>query len=139
MLWSPRGSRRWCQRRYRRWFRRRLQLRGPWSPSIRWQLLRRLVVFVLNFRHSPRPRGLPQAREWRWSWGTPLYASGDISMNEAVSTAHQALSQAHHVLHCEGEDLIDERRHLQLWASMLKQTTMFERVVVRARQHGFDL
>jgi hypothetical protein len=60
-------------------------------------------------------------------------------MNEAVSTAHQALSQAQHVLHREGEDLIDERRHLQLWASMLKQTMMFERAVVWARQHGFDL
>jgi hypothetical protein len=35
------------------------------------------------------------------------YASGNISVSEAVSTAHQALSQAQHVLHCEGEDLAD--------------------------------
>jgi predicted dithiol-disulfide oxidoreductase (DUF899 family) len=55
------------------------------------------------------------------------YAPGDISMSEAVSTAHQALSQTQHVLHREGEDLADERRRLQLWASMLKRTTMSER------------
>jgi hypothetical protein len=36
------------------------------------------------------------------------YAPGDISVGEAVSTAHQALSQAQHVLHCEGEDLPDK-------------------------------
>jgi hypothetical protein len=39
----------------------------------------------------------------------------------------------------EGEDLADKCRRLQLWASMLKQTTMCERAAVRARQHGFDL
>jgi hypothetical protein len=43
------------------------------------------------------------------------------------------------VLHREGEDLADERRHLQLWASTLKRMTMSERVAARARQHGFDL
>jgi hypothetical protein len=43
------------------------------------------------------------------------------------------------VLHREGEDLADERRCLQLWASMLKRMTVSERVVVQARQHGFDL
>jgi hypothetical protein len=69
----------------------------------------------------------------------PLYAPGDISVSEAVSTAHQALSQAQRVLCHEGEDLADECCRLQLWASMLKRTTMFERAVVWARQHGFDL
>jgi hypothetical protein len=39
----------------------------------------------------------------------------------------------------EGEDLDDERRRLQLWASMLKRMTMSERVAVWAQQHGFDL
>jgi hypothetical protein len=67
------------------------------------------------------------------------YAPGIISMGEVVSTAHQALSQAQRVLHREGEDLADERRCLQLWASMFKRTTMSERAVARARQHGFDL
>jgi hypothetical protein len=43
------------------------------------------------------------------------------------------------VLHREGEDLVDECRCLQLWASMLKRMTVSERVVVQARQHGFDL
>jgi hypothetical protein len=67
------------------------------------------------------------------------YAPGDISVSEAVRTAHQELSQAQRVLHREGEDLADERRHLQLWASMLKRTTMSKRAAARARQHGFDL
>jgi hypothetical protein len=67
------------------------------------------------------------------------YAPGNISVSEAVSTAHQALSQAQHVLHHKGEDLADECRHLQLWASMLKRMTMSERGTARAWQHGFDL
>jgi hypothetical protein len=67
------------------------------------------------------------------------YASGDISMGEAMSTAQQALSQAQRILHHEGEDLSDERRHLQLWTSMLKRMTVSERAAARARQHGFEL
>jgi hypothetical protein len=67
------------------------------------------------------------------------YALGDISAGQAVSTAHQALSQAHHVLHHEGEDPADERWCLQLWASMLKRTTVSERAAAWAQQHGFDL
>jgi hypothetical protein len=67
------------------------------------------------------------------------YAPGDISVGEVMSTAHHALSQAQRILHREGEDLADERRRLQLWASMLKRMTVSERVVARARQHGFDL
>jgi hypothetical protein len=67
------------------------------------------------------------------------YALGDISVGEAMSTAHQALSQAQHVLHLEGEDLADERWHLQLWASMLKRMTVSERASVWAWQHGLDL
>jgi hypothetical protein len=59
------------------------------------------------------------------------YASGDILVGEAMSTAHQALSQAQHVLHREGEDLADERRRLQLWASMLKRMTMSVRAAVQ--------
>jgi hypothetical protein len=61
------------------------------------------------------------------------YTPGDISVGEAMSTAHQALSQAQRVLHREGEDLADEHHCLQLWASMLKRTTMFERAAARAR------
>jgi hypothetical protein len=67
------------------------------------------------------------------------YAPGGISVGEAVSTAHLALSQAQRVLHRDGEDLADERWRLQLWASMLKRTTVSERATARARQHGFDL
>jgi hypothetical protein len=69
----------------------------------------------------------------------PPYASGDIFVDEAVSTAHQALSQAQRVPRRECEYLADERRRLQLWASMLKRTTMSERAAAWARQHGFDL
>jgi hypothetical protein len=68
-----------------------------------------------------------------------LYTPSDISVGKAESTAHQALYQAQRVLHHEGEDLADERRRLQLWASMLKRTRVSERAAVRARQHGFDL
>jgi hypothetical protein len=67
------------------------------------------------------------------------YAPGDISVSEAVSTAHQALSQVQCIVHHEGEGRTDERRHLQLWASMLKRTMMSERAAARTRQHGFDL
>jgi hypothetical protein len=67
------------------------------------------------------------------------YAPGDISVGEAVSTAHQALSQAQRVLHREGEDLADEHWCLQLLASMLKRTTVSETATTRAQQHGFDL
>jgi hypothetical protein len=67
------------------------------------------------------------------------YALGNISVGEAVSTAHQALSHAQCILRCEGEDLADERQCLQLWESMLKRTTMSERAAARAWQHGFNL
>jgi hypothetical protein len=67
------------------------------------------------------------------------YAPGDIFMGDAVTTAHQALSQAQRVLHREGEDLADERRCLQLWASLLKRTTVSERAAAQARQHGLGL
>jgi hypothetical protein len=60
------------------------------------------------------------------------YAPGDISVGEVMSTAHHALSQAQRILHREGEDLADECRRLQLWASMLKRMTVSERVVARA-------
>jgi hypothetical protein len=40
---------------------------------------------------------------------------------------------------CHNGDLADERRRLQLWASMLKETTVTERAEARGHQHGFDL
>jgi hypothetical protein len=43
------------------------------------------------------------------------------------------------VLRREDGDLTDERQRLQLWASMLKETTATERAEARGRQHGFDL
>jgi hypothetical protein len=56
--------------------------------------------------------------------GHPTYhAPGDISLDGAVSTALRALSQVQRVLRREEGDLADERRRLQLWASMLKETT----------------
>jgi hypothetical protein len=67
------------------------------------------------------------------------YTAGDISLGEAMSMAHQALSQVQRVLHREGEDLADKRRCLQLWATLLKRTTVSKRAAAWARQHGFDL
>jgi hypothetical protein len=67
------------------------------------------------------------------------YALGDISMGEVMSTAHQALTQAQCILHREGEDLADELRRLQLWASLLKRTMVSERAMAQAWQHGFNL
>jgi hypothetical protein len=43
------------------------------------------------------------------------------------------------VLRREDGDLTNERRRLQLWASMLKETTVTERAEARGRQRGFDL
>jgi hypothetical protein len=65
-----------------------------------------LVVKVVVVAHQ-------QAVEVVLGLPTP-YAPGDISVGEAVSTAHQALPQAQHVLHREGEDLADEHQRLQL-------------------------
>jgi hypothetical protein len=72
--------------------------------------------------------------------GHPTYhAPCDIFLDGAVSTALRALSQVQRVLRREDGDLADERRCLQLWASMLKETTVTERVEARRRQRGFDL
>jgi hypothetical protein len=68
-----------------------------------------------------------------------FYVSDDISLDEAVSTAHRALSQVQRVLRREDEGLTNESRRLQLWATMLKEMTVFERATARARQHDFDL
>jgi hypothetical protein len=68
-----------------------------------------------------------------------FYVSDDISLDEAVSTAHRALSQVQRVLHREDEGLTNESRRLQLWATMLKETMVSERATARARQRGFDL
>jgi hypothetical protein len=57
-----------------------------------------------------------------------FYALDDIPLDDAMSMAHRALSQAQRVLHWEDEGLIDERQRLQLWATMLKDTTTAERV-----------
>jgi hypothetical protein len=67
------------------------------------------------------------------------HAPGDISLDGAVSTALRALSQVQRVLRREDGDLADERRRLQLWATMLKETTVTERAEARGRQCGFDL
>jgi hypothetical protein len=72
--------------------------------------------------------------------GHPTYhAPGDISLDGAVSTALRALSQVQRVLRREDGDLADERQRLQLWASMLKETTATERAEARGSQRGFDL
>jgi hypothetical protein len=67
------------------------------------------------------------------------HAPGDISLDGAVSTAFRALSQVQRALRWEDADLTDERRRLQLWATMLKETTITERAAARGRQRGFYL
>jgi hypothetical protein len=66
-------------------------------------------------------------------------APSDISLDGAMSTALRALSQVQRVLRREDGDLADERRRLQLWAAMLKETMITERAEARGRLHGFDL
>jgi hypothetical protein len=68
-----------------------------------------------------------------------FHAPGDVTLDEAVGMAHRALSQGQRALRWEGEDLADERRWLHLWATMLKEITVFERAVARERQRSFDL
>jgi hypothetical protein len=67
------------------------------------------------------------------------HAPGDISLDGAVSTAFRALSQVQRALRWKDADLTDERQRLQLWAIMIKETTVTERVAARGRQRGFDL
>jgi hypothetical protein len=113
----------WNPRRSRRWFRRRLQRRGhdrrPYSggsSTVSW-------CSCTTFVYAPQGRGLRGCHQQGNGGGLgapPLYTPSDISVSEALSTAHQALSQAQRVLCREGEDLTVERHRLQLWASMLK-------------------
>jgi hypothetical protein len=72
-------------------------------------------------------------------WHPTCHAPGDISLDGAVSTALRAVSQVQHAQRREDEDLADERRRLQLWATMLKETMVIERAAARGRQCGFDL
>jgi hypothetical protein len=62
-----------------------------------------------------------------------LRAPGDVSLDEAMGTAHWTLTQAQNVLHWESGGIIDEWWRLLLWASMLK-----ERTTVEARQQHLD-
>jgi hypothetical protein len=84
--------------------------------------------------------GADAAGETEVVMGHPTYhAPGDVSLDGAVSTALRALSQVQRVLRREDGDLADECQHLQLWASMLKETTATERAEAWGRQCGFDL
>jgi hypothetical protein len=61
------------------------------------------------------------------------HALGDLSLDGAVSMAFRALSQVQRVLRRQDGDVADERRRLQLWATMLKETTVTERAEARGR------
>jgi hypothetical protein len=63
-----------------------------------------------------------------------LRAPGDVSLDEAMGTVRWALTQAQNMLHRESGGIVDERWHLLLWASMLKERTMAERAWAKARQ-----
>jgi hypothetical protein len=68
-----------------------------------------------------------------------LRAPGDVSLDEAMGMAHWALTQAQNVLHWESGGIINERRCLLQWASMLKERTMAERARAEARQQHLDM
>jgi hypothetical protein len=63
-----------------------------------------------------------------------LRAPRDVFLDEAMGTAHMALTQAQNVLHWESGGIIDERRRLLLWASKLKEPIMAERARAKAKQ-----
>jgi hypothetical protein len=91
---------------------------------------------------APADAAVDAVEETEVVMGHPTYhyhAPGDISLDGAVSMALRALSQVQRVLRPEDGDLADERQRLQLWPSMLKETTATERVEARGRQCGFDL
>jgi hypothetical protein len=67
--------------------------------------------------------------------GHPMVrAPEDVSLDEAMGTAHWSLTQAQDVLRWESGGINDERWCLLLWASMLKERTMIEKARVEARQ-----
>jgi hypothetical protein len=68
-----------------------------------------------------------------------LRAPRDVSLDEALDTARWPLTQAQNVLHRESDGIVDERRRLLLWASMLKERTMVERARAEARQQHPDM
>jgi hypothetical protein len=68
-----------------------------------------------------------------------LRALEDVSLDEAMVMAHWALTQAQNVLRRESGGIIDERRRLLLWASMLKEQTTAERARAEVRQQHLDV
>jgi hypothetical protein len=68
-----------------------------------------------------------------------LRAPGDLSLDEAIGTAHWAHTQAQNVLHRESGGIIDERQRLLQWASMLMERTTAERARAEARQQHLDV
>jgi hypothetical protein len=68
-----------------------------------------------------------------------LRAPRDVSLDEALDTARWPLTQAQNVLHRESDGIVDERRRLLLWASMLKEQTTVERARAEARQQHPDM
>jgi hypothetical protein len=63
-----------------------------------------------------------------------LRAPRDVSLDEAMGTTRWALTQAQNVLHRESGGIIDERRRLLQWTSMIEERTMTERARVEVRQ-----
>ncbi len=81
---------------------------------------------------APADAAADAAGETEVVMGHPTYhAPGNVSLDGAVSTALRALSQVQRVLRREDGDLADECQRLQLWASMLKETTATERAEAR--------
>jgi hypothetical protein len=62
-----------------------------------------------------------------------LRAPEDVSLDEAMRMARWTHTQAQNMLHRESGGIVDERRRLLQWASMLMECTMVERARVEAR------
>jgi hypothetical protein len=68
-----------------------------------------------------------------------LRAPGIVSLSEVMGTTHFALNQVHDVLHREREDINEERVHLSVWLSLLKQWTTSKKERAEVRQKHLDV
>jgi 5-methylcytosine-specific restriction endonuclease McrBC regulatory subunit McrC len=68
-----------------------------------------------------------------------LRAPEIVSLSEVMGTTHFALNQVHDVLRREREDINEERVHLLVWLSLLKQRTTSKKERAEVRQKRLDV
>jgi hypothetical protein len=68
-----------------------------------------------------------------------LRAPRTVSLSEAMGMTHFVLNQAHDVLCREREDINEERLHLSVWVSLLKQRMTSEKEKAEARHKCLDV